>query len=94
MKAALPLHPSAVIAPAPMLAVTLPPKVKCTVNWAVLPLTVTAVTLPPALPVRVRSLVLTDAWINSLIESHVILIVAWCWWRERAPIRRVSRSNL
>ena len=25
----------AVIAPAPMLAVTLPPKVKCTVNWAV-----------------------------------------------------------
>ena len=47
LKAALILHPSAVIAPAPMLAVTLPPKVKCTVNWAVLPLTVTAVTLPP-----------------------------------------------
>jgi hypothetical protein len=43
-----------------MLAVTLPPKLKCTVKWAVLPLTVTAVTLPPALPVRVRSLVETD----------------------------------
>ena len=57
----LTLHPSAVIDPAPMLAVTLPPKVKCTVNVAVLPLTDTAVTLPPALPVRVRSLVCTDA---------------------------------
>ena len=32
MKAALGLHPTAVIAPAPMLAVTLPPKLKCTVN--------------------------------------------------------------
>ena len=30
MKAALVLHPLAVIAPAPMLAVTLPPKLKCT----------------------------------------------------------------
>ena len=51
-----------------MLAVTLPPKVKCTVNWAVLPLTVTAVTLPPALPVKVRSLMSTDpgsmAWLK------------------------------
>ena len=48
---------------APMLAVTVPPKLKCTVNRAVwLPLTSwTAVTLPPALPVRVRSLVCTDA---------------------------------
>ena len=40
VKAALGLHPLAVIAPAPMLAVTLPPKLKCTVNRAVvLPLT-------------------------------------------------------
>ena len=48
--------------PAPMLAVTLPPKLKCTVKRAVmLPLTSwTLVTLPPALPVRVRSLVWTD----------------------------------
>ena len=63
VKAALVLHPSAVIAPAPMLAVTLPPKLKCTVNRAVvLPLTTwTLVTLPPTLPVRVRSLVWTDA---------------------------------
>ena len=47
------------IDPAPMLAVTLPPKLKCTVNrTVVLPLTSwTPVTLPPALPVSVRSLV-------------------------------------
>src|SRR5437867_10889525 len=63
VKAALGLHPLAVIAPAPILAVTLPPKLKCSMNRAVvLPLTsVTLVTLPPALPVRVRSLVWTDA---------------------------------
>ena len=63
MKAALVLQVLAVIAPAPMLAVTLPPKLKCTVNRAVMfPLTsCDTVTLPPALPVRVRSLVLTEA---------------------------------
>ena len=32
--------------------------------------------------------------INRLVEVHVILIVAWCWWRKCAAIRRVSRSNL
>ena len=95
MKAALVLQVLAVIAPAPMLAVTLPPKLKCTVNRAVvLPLmSWTAVTLPPALPVRVRSLVWTDAWINSLVEVHVIVIVARRWRRERAANRRVSRSH-
>ena len=48
-KAALGLHPLAVIAPAPMLAVTLPPLSKCTVKCAVVfPLTdLTLVTLPP-----------------------------------------------
>ena len=57
-----------------MLAVTLPPKLKCSVNRAVvLPLTVTPVTLPPALPVRVRSLVVNRRRINSLVEVHVIV---------------------
>src|SRR5439155_5329150 len=62
-KAALTLHPLAVIAPAPILAVTLPPLSKCSVKWAVVfPfMTWTAVTLPPTWPVRVRSLVSTDA---------------------------------
>src|SRR5438552_18995704 len=62
-KAALPLHPLTVIDPAPMLAVTLPPLSKCSVNSAVVPplMTWTLVTLPPTLPVRVRSLVCTDA---------------------------------
>jgi len=63
VKAALPLQVLAVIAPAPMVAVTLPPKLKCSVNRAVVfPLTSwTMVTLPPALPVSVRSLVVTEA---------------------------------
>src|SRR5207245_6873684 len=62
-KAALPLHPLTVIDPAPMLADTLPPLSKCSVNSAVVPplMTWTLVTLPPTLPVRVRSLVWTDA---------------------------------
>src|SRR5262249_16283320 len=33
-------------------------------------------------------------WINSLVKVHIIRVVAWCWWRERAANRRVSRSNL
>src|SRR5262249_53174372 len=33
-------------------------------------------------------------WINSLVKVHIIRVVAWCWRRERAANRRVSRSNL
>src|SRR5205823_6209209 len=52
-----------------MLAVTLPPKLKCTVNVAVLPLTDTALTLPPTLPVRVRSHVWTDPVSIACLDS-------------------------
>jgi hypothetical protein len=52
----------AAIAPAAMLNVTLPPKLKCNVNRAVMLLltTWTLVTLPPTTPVIIRSLVVTE----------------------------------
>jgi hypothetical protein len=45
-----------------MLNVTLPPKLKCNVNRAVMLLltTWTLVTLPPTFPVIIRSLVVTE----------------------------------
>ena len=46
-----------------MLAVAVPPKLKCSVNRAVMLalIKLTPVVLPPALPVQVRSVVVTEA---------------------------------
>src|SRR5438445_10389435 len=62
---------ASVIAPAAMLAVTLPPKLKCSMNRVVMfPLiTWTLVTLPPTLPVSVRSLVWTEDGSTGSFQS-------------------------
>jgi hypothetical protein len=61
VKAALPLQLLAVIDPAPILAVKVPPKFICNVKVTVLPLTLCPVTLGPLLPLTVRSLSCTEA---------------------------------